>query len=237
MSLRFPQDLIQAGDVKCSLDALLLAAFVQGTHERVVELGAGCGVIGLGLLLLNTAGSVVGLEKDEVQLEIARRNARQFGLEDRYEARQADFEEDRNAGKGADLAVCNPPWRLEGAERLPVSARRRIALYGTERTLALFAGAGASRLRRGGLYVCVVGAQRLADMICALAGAGLRRRACVLPIPGPVGRPCSPSLRRGIRAKAFCAWSRRSFCTRAGATAGRRGSSAVGCDGCEETYP
>ncbi|MDR2726406.1 MAG: methyltransferase [Deltaproteobacteria bacterium] len=188
MSLRFPQDLIQAGDAKCSLDALLLAAFVEGAHERVVDLGAGCGVVGLGLLLRDAAGSVAGLEKDEAQLEAARQNARLFGLEHRYTACAADFAMDGSAGTGAkqaDLVVCNPPWRLERAERPPVSARRRAALYGTEQTLALFARAGASRLRRGGRYVSVAGAERLADMMHALTGAGLCPTRLRLAHPRP----------------------------------------------------
>jgi tRNA1(Val) A37 N6-methylase TrmN6 len=139
----------------------------------------------LGLLLREAAGSVIGLEKDEVQVEAARQNARLFGLEGRYAALCADLTADAgadaggdagkgDAGKGdADLAVCNPPWRLSLAQRPPFSARRRAALYGTEHTLALFAGAGARRLRRGGSFAAVVGADRLADMLRALDGAGL----------------------------------------------------------------
>jgi len=180
---RFPQDLIQAGDAKCSLDALLLAAFVEGRHERAVDLGAGCGVVGLGLLLRGVAGSVIGLDKDEAQVEAARKNARLFDLSHRYAAYPVDFAADFEGypetriepeSPPSDLAVCNPPWRLEGAQRLPRSLRRQEALYGTQTTLALFARAGACRLRRGGRYAAVVGAQRLADMFRALDGANLR---------------------------------------------------------------
>jgi len=197
MSLRFPQDLVQAGDAKCSLDALLLAAFVEGRHERAVDLGAGCGVIGLGLLLRDVAGSAIGLDKNEAQVEAARNNARLFGLSHRYLACLADFggqegvspphEAKPEPGSAlADLAVCNPPWRLERAQRVPRSIRRQEALYGTELTLALFAKAGACRLRRGGRYAAVVGAQRLADMFRALDGANLcpTRLRLVHPRPG-----------------------------------------------------
>jgi tRNA1Val (adenine37-N6)-methyltransferase len=186
---RFPQDLIQAADAKCSLDALLLAAFVEGGHEKVVDLGAGCGVIDLGLLLRDAAASEVGLDKDETQLDAARSNARLFGMEHRYAARWADFSAEEGAEEGsasADLAVCNPPWRLERAQRAPVSVRRRAALYGTDRTLELFALAGAGHLRRGGRFASVVGAERLADMFHALTAAGLcpTRLRLVHPRPG-----------------------------------------------------
>ena len=174
--IRFPQDLVQADGAHCSVDALLLAAFVDGSCTRALDLGAGCGVIGLGLLLRNAAGSVEALEKDAEQCAAARTNARALGLEPRFAVRCADLEAPATAAEiwaDADLVVCNPPWRLLTAQRAPASERRRAALYGTAETLPLFARAAAARLRRGGQYAAVVGAERLPDLLHALRAASL----------------------------------------------------------------
>ena len=167
---RFPQDLAQADDVRCSVDALFLAAFVDGMYELAVDLGAGCGVVGLGLLLRGTAARVEALELDAVQAEAAGVNARLFGLDERFAVRQGDVGDapQPELAHQADLVVSNPPWRLLGAQRPPVSERRRQALYGTAGTLPLFAAAGAARLRRKGVCAMIVGAERLTDLLEAL---------------------------------------------------------------------
>jgi tRNA1Val (adenine37-N6)-methyltransferase len=184
---RFPYDLAQADDVRCSLDALLLAAFAGKGATLAVDIGAGCGVVGFGLLLRGAAATVIGLERDGRQADNARRNALALGLEDRYGIRLADIAEDCDfPPHTADLAVCNPPWRLLPGERPPASPRRCAALYGTARTLSLFARSAARCLKPGGAFCAITGADRLADMLAALETAALRpcRLLAVHPRPG-----------------------------------------------------
>jgi len=69
-----------------------------------------------------------------------------------------------------DAVICNPPWRLEGRGRLPPSALRRKALFGDEKTLGRFFSAADSLLRQGGVFCCVCGAERTADMLESLPG-------------------------------------------------------------------
>jgi tRNA1Val (adenine37-N6)-methyltransferase len=171
---RFPHDLAQAEDVRCSLDALLLAAFVVKSGDIAVDIGAGCGVVGLGLLLRGVAATVIGLERDSRQAANARSNARDLGLQARYDIRQADIAGHLDfPAHTADVAVCNPPWRLLPAQRPPVSARRRAALYGTAQTLPLFARTAAHCLKPGGVFCAIAGADRLADLLDAMENAAL----------------------------------------------------------------
>lgn len=189
----FPRGLAQAEGAHFSLDALLLACFAPEA-DAAVDLGAGCGVVGLGLLLLRRTRSVLALELDSDQAEAARENARTLGFAEACTVRVCDVFDPAAPSASADaplpLAVTNPPWRIRGAERLPASPRRQHALYGTAETLPRFAQAAARRLERGGAFCSVTGAYRLPDLLAAMAAAGLSpsRLRCVHPRPGsPAG--------------------------------------------------
>src|SRR4030042_43696 len=67
-----------------SIDAVLLSQFVAvKPGDRVVDLGTGCGVIGLILLHTRAAGSVFGLEIQPHLADLAMRNAVLQGFTDR----------------------------------------------------------------------------------------------------------------------------------------------------------
>ena len=169
--LAYPRGFEQAESVHFSLDALLLAAFAPAA-QRAVDLGSGCGVVGLGLLLRETAASVIGYDNDPEQVEASRHNAQHLGFANVFAAHCRDVASLRPGEVSrADLVVCNPPWRRRGAERLPASPRRQKALYGDAETLQLFCRAAASCLESGGTLTVVVGADRLADVLAAMTTA------------------------------------------------------------------
>lgn len=200
---RFPRGLVQpAGSFRCSVDALLLARFAaEGMRDAsplfFADLGTGCGVVGLALLLAladrHPALCGCGLELDPHLVAAARHNTVRLGLRGHFAVHRVDL---CDAGRlepwagNCHRVLFNPPWRLEGAGRLPPSSVRRKALFGTPETLPLFAGAAARLLRPGGRAVCIVGAARLADLLAALSGAGLRPRRlrCVHTGPGQPAR-------------------------------------------------
>ena len=65
------------GGYRFALDSLLLARFaeVRG-RERIVDLGAGNGVVALSLAVLNPGVAVTGVELQEAMVERAERGAR-----------------------------------------------------------------------------------------------------------------------------------------------------------------
>lgn len=183
----FPRGLVQPeGGFRFSRDALLLADFAAGLAlppaAATLDLGAGCGVAGLGFLLRRPdAGRLIGVERDAGMVEAARLNIRRLGLEERCAMVSGDLGEPATLGAaraalpaapqdGAPfhLALCNPPWRREGTGRPPPSSSRRAALFGDTSTLPLFLGAADRLLAHQGALALVCGADRLADVLAAL---------------------------------------------------------------------
>lgn len=186
----FPAGLEQPeGSYRFSADALLLAAFTaeQALPERaaLAELGTGCGVVSLAVLLQKPGWKGVGLERENVLAEAAARNADALGLGEAFNPlcgnvmSRDDLRRMREAlvcSEGGQLSgppmfdcvMTNPPWRVEGDGRTPPSDLRRRALFGTPETFREFFTAADALLKNGGLLTAVAGAERTADLLAAL---------------------------------------------------------------------
>ncbi len=179
----FPRGLHQMEDVRFSVDALLLASFAPEA-ERAMDLGTGCGIIGLGMLLRNAAQHVTGLDCDPDQLDAANANAALLGVSQAFTTVCRDLStRGENPDQLLPLVVSNPPWREAGAERAPTSLRRQRALYGARNTLELFTRAASLYLERGGRFCVLVGAARLSEMLSVLDAGSFSpaRLLCVHP--------------------------------------------------------
>ena len=180
---RFPAGLFQpAGSYRFSVDALLLAGFAAHRTEgaaRFFDLGTGCGIVGLTLLLLNRNIEYgQGIDCNPELVRAAVHNAGLLGLSARFLPHAGDLADARflhrlKAAASADLVLANPPWRLLGSGRLPATPARQQALFGNQRTLPLFASAAAFLLREGRRFACILSPDRVPDMLVAMADAGL----------------------------------------------------------------
>lgn len=184
----FPAGLEQPeGSFRFSADALLLARFTaeQALPEQAVlaELGTGCGVVSLAVLLEKPGWKSVGLEREAVLAEAAKRNAAALGLEENFTPLCGDVNsrehlrlmrealasgENLSGPPMFDCVMSNPPWRVEGDGRVPPSDLRRRALFGTPETFREFFNAADALLKSGGLLTVVAGADRTADLLAAL---------------------------------------------------------------------
>lgn len=184
----FPAGLEQPeGSFRFSADALLLARFTaeQDLPERAVlaELGTGCGVVSLAVLLEKQAWKSVGLEREAVLAEAAARNAASLGLEENFTPLCGDVNsredlrrmrevlasgENLSGPPMFDAVMTNPPWRVEGDGRVPPSDLRRRALFGTAETFREFFSAAEALLKNNGLLTVVAGAERTADLLASL---------------------------------------------------------------------
>ena len=185
----FPAGLEQPeGSFRFSADALLLADLVAGLPlpegAVLAELGTGCGVISLAVLLKEPGWRAVGLEREAVLVEAAEKNAALLGMDSafmplcgdvtrredlRRMREQAAVETENLSGPPMfDVVMTNPPWRVEGDGRVPPSDLRRRALFGTPETFREFFSAADSLLKNCGLLAAVAGAERTADMLAAL---------------------------------------------------------------------
>src|SRR5260370_13519372 len=113
-----------------SVEAILLGRFARASRrDRVLELGAGCGVISIMLASLYRPREVVALEIQPELAEMIARNATMNDLES-VRAICADLRQKKIAGvepASFDLVVANPPYRAAASGRENPDHCRRIA--------------------------------------------------------------------------------------------------------------
>ena len=170
----FPRGLAQPeAGYRFSLDSLLLACFARpGPGERGADLGCGCGVVALGLLLRQPDLTLTGLELDPAALDAARENGDRLGFADRLTWVRGDVTFWRPEAD-LDFVVANPPYRRPGQGRTSRDAARCDARFETRADFAAFAAAGALALRTRGRFASVHLAERLAEVMAGLARARL----------------------------------------------------------------
>ena len=105
---------------RVSTDSMVLADFCRDAGGHGLDLGCGCGTLGLLLLGSGAAGSVCGIEIQPEAARQAEENARRNGLADRFSVVCGDLRQAHAqipAGS-FDFAVSNPPYYPPGSGRL-----------------------------------------------------------------------------------------------------------------------
>ena len=183
----FPRGLSQPeSGFRFSLDALLLAAFAgRGqVRGRVLDLGTGCGVVGLAMALDHPDFFGFGLDVNPDMPVHARRNARRLGLGERFAFLEGDV---RNPGclkpESMDLVVCNPPYREPGTGRVCPDAGRTTARFEGGVGLEDFVRAAAFAVRNRKPCVFIHLAERLDDLLALMRAFGLRPKEALFIHP------------------------------------------------------
>jgi tRNA1Val (adenine37-N6)-methyltransferase len=154
-----------------SIDSILLARFV-GVRERdrVLELGAGTGVISLAIAALHHPREIVAVEIQPELATMLRRNA-ELNRAETIRAVATDLRKlpDAQASPDSfDIVLANPPYRAGKAGRVSPHEGRRLARSETSATLEDFVAAAARCARRGGRAAFVFAADRSAELIAIL---------------------------------------------------------------------
>ena len=184
---QFPAGLRQPeGSFRFSMDALLLARFgleclskISGDRHalRFADLGTGCGVVGLAMLLWGAESMYgVGIEREPVLAAAARDNARRLGLLQRYAVVCRDVAEIPSLtgmSRRMRLVLANPPWLLRQRCRVSPAPLRRAALSGDEGTFPCFMEAAAALLEEDGRLALVTAVERRDDALTAMRNVGL----------------------------------------------------------------
>ena len=160
------------GSFPLSTDSMVLADFVKLPRSaRVLDLGSGCGTLGLLLCAKDETCTVTGIELTENAHRCALDNIRANTLDGRLYSLCADLRampESIRAGS-FDVCVSNPPYFSGGeASRKTPLARREDCCSPAD----LFAAA-AKALRYGGDFYLVHKPERLAQLCAEGAKAGL----------------------------------------------------------------
>lgn len=144
-----------------STDSMVLADFVRlPKHAQVLDLGSGCGTLGLLLCGRDPSCTVTGIELDEGAHLTAGQNIARNGLAPRLSSICADLRSMPFPPGGFSVCVSNPPY-FSGGARHSLHADARQENTCTPRDL--FAAASKA-LRFGGDFFLVHKPERLAQL-------------------------------------------------------------------------
>jgi tRNA1Val (adenine37-N6)-methyltransferase len=159
-----------------SIDAILLARFARPRQrDRVLELGAGCGVVSVIIAALTHSREIVAIELQPELAAMAQRNAALNRIET-ITTICADLRARRIDGVAAasfDYLVANPPYRARHTGRPSPNTSRRIARGDGSASFADFAAATSRYLRHGAKAAFVFTAARTAELIADLKARSL----------------------------------------------------------------
>ena len=199
---------------RAGLDAVLLASAVTiaGGGGRVLDAGAGVGVVGLAIASRLAGARVTLVEIDAAMAALASANAGRNGLAGRVEVVVADLR--RGGGLLHDAArpdgldpgsfthlVANPPYYHTREGTAPAGRQRAVAHQMDDDSLGRWVAFLATAAANGALLALIHRADALPAILAALEGrfGGIM----VLPVHSKAGAPANRVLvgaRRGSRA-------------------------------------
>jgi tRNA1(Val) A37 N6-methylase TrmN6 len=160
-----------SGTFPLSTDSMLLADFIRLPRDAsVLDLGAGCGILGLLLCAKDAGCAVTGIELTEDAHTAALENIRRNGLQQRLQSIQGDLR--TYAGGLFDCCVSNPPYFSGGPASRQTPLARREDLCNPEELFA----AASRNLKYGGDFFLVHKPERLAQLIACGAKFGLEAK-------------------------------------------------------------
>jgi tRNA1Val (adenine37-N6)-methyltransferase len=172
-----------------SIDAILLGRFaLPRRRDRVLDLGAGCGVVSMIIAALARPREIVAIELQDDLAAMVQRNAALNRIRT-ISSVCADLRAhptDEAAAGSFDYVVANPPYRAPRTGRESPNIGRRIARGGAGATLADFIAAADHYLNHGAKAAFVFTAARSAELIVELKARLLepKRIRFVHPSPG-----------------------------------------------------
>lgn len=170
---------LSQGAFPLSTDSMVLKSFIRlRGGARVLDLGAGCGTLGLLLCAEHQSCHVTGIELDCRAHETALENIRRNGLEGRLESICADLRCLPPEFTGRfDCCVSNPPYFSGG----PASASTPLARREDCCAPAELFAAAAKALKFGGDFFLVHRPERLAELIACASKESLEaKRLCLI---------------------------------------------------------
>ena len=174
-------DTLFAGELICcqpasgyrfSIDAVLAAQFVRPrSGQKVLDLGCGCGIIGLILAYRIADLEVRGLELQPELARVAEKNIQANGFAGRMQIIEGDARciDQLVQAETFDVVLCNPPYGAPRRGRINLQTQAAAARHELYGSLADFIGAAAHSVRNRGRVVFIYPARRGATLLAELA--------------------------------------------------------------------
>lgn len=167
-----------------SIDAVFLSEFVTvRPGDVVIDLGTGCGIILLMLLLEKPVGHAYGLEIQKELAHQAVKNAAINGLGDKMEVIVGDIKHPAIKKESADVVVCNPPYRKVKSGRINTDLRRAIARHELLASVDDILWAAKNILRKKGRLAMIYPAERLVDILVRMGRFSLEPKRIQINYP------------------------------------------------------
>jgi tRNA1Val (adenine37-N6)-methyltransferase len=167
-----------------SIDAVFLSEFVTiRPGDVVIDLGTGCGIIPLILLVTKPLGYAFGLEIQKELADQAARNAVLNGFGDRMEIILGDVKHSSIKKKSADVVICNPPYRKVNSGRINPDIRRAIARHELLASVDDILSAASGILRKKGRVAMIYPAERLVDVLARMRRFNLEPKRVQINYP------------------------------------------------------
>lgn len=161
---------------RVAVDALLLAAAVDArARERVLDLGAGVGAVGLCLAARVPGCRIVGIELQPALTELAERNAALNAMQERVRTIVHDLARPLPGSLGLfDHVATNPPYLAAAVADPSPDPVKALATVESSVDLARWLKVAVSALAENGTLVLIHRADRLCEIVERLDRLGWR---------------------------------------------------------------
>ena len=168
------------GAFPLSTDSMILSSFTRlGRSANVLDLGSGCGTLGLLLCARTPDCSVTGIELDPQSHAAALENIHRNGLEGRMKSICADLSAVPEIFKPGSFTCCisNPPYFSAG----PASRKTPLARRDDCCSMELLLRSAAWAVKYGGDFFLVHRPERLAELFACACTVKLEpKRLCLV---------------------------------------------------------
>jgi tRNA1(Val) A37 N6-methylase TrmN6 len=159
---------------RVAVDAVLLAAAVDAAPgQRILDLGAGVGAVGLCLAARLAGCSIVGIELQAALAELAERNANLNGMADRVRTVVHDLARPLPADLGRfDHVVTNPPYLAAAVADPSPDPSKALATVESSADLARWLAVATAAAEPAGTLLIIHRSDRLDEILGYLGRLG-----------------------------------------------------------------
>jgi len=159
---------------RVAIDAVLLAAAVDAAPgQRILDLGAGVGAVGLCLAARLAGCAIVGIELQMALAELAERNANLNGMADRVRTVVHDLARPLPADLGRfDYVVTNPPYLAAAVADPSPDPSKALATVESSADLARWLAVATAAAEPAGTLLIIHRSDRLEEILRYLSRLG-----------------------------------------------------------------